>query len=70
MSEPTHKHKCWKCGLIWEHPDHCGGVTEAHTCPKCHVEQWDRYRGSEAVSIVTSSCQAPRIADKGAYVQN
>lgn len=36
----THKHKCPKCGNIWEHSDNCVNNTEAHTCSECGTEQW------------------------------
>ena len=36
----THKHKCPRCNLVWEHPDNCGGwraisTRMCHTCPRC-----------------------------------
>src|SRR5215471_3135134 len=43
---PTHKHKCGKCGFIWEHEtDDCMNNTPAHTCRECGTEQWFWYEG-------------------------
>lgn len=36
----THKHKCPKCGKVWEHGSDCRGNEQAHECPKCGTIQW------------------------------
>jgi len=60
----THKHKCPKCGAIWEHMDSCVGVEWAHTCPVCHVgESWTWYEGDENVTATHGrSCATGRFA--------
>lgn len=30
-----HRHKCDRCGYVWEHADACRGDVEAHRCPGC-----------------------------------
>jgi hypothetical protein len=41
-----HRHKCGKCGCIWEHSNDMRGNDDAHKCPKCSEEQWVQYRGN------------------------
>jgi hypothetical protein len=50
----NHRHKCVKCGQVWEHSDDCGGSHDAHTCPSCGREPgapgtmdvaWAKYLG-------------------------
>jgi uncharacterized C2H2 Zn-finger protein len=45
-----HKHKCPKCGHIWEHENDCVNHIPAHTC-KCGRRQWDVYKGSESAEL-------------------
>jgi len=60
-----HKHKCKKCGYIWQHENSCGGpdtdkrAVKAHTCVKCGEEQWWKYDGKEKAE--THSCMAQPI---------
>lgn len=46
-SEPdTHQHKCSDpyCGTVWQHDGReSKGNANAHTCPKCGTEQWNRH---------------------------
>jgi predicted nucleic acid-binding Zn-ribbon protein len=49
-----HRHKCPKCGVVWQHGDECLGSNEAHTCPTygCGtIEKWI-YRGDEPASVI------------------
>ena len=42
-----HKHKC-DCGYVWEHSDHCRGISYHHKCPSCSTIQWAQYSGPES----------------------
>lgn len=42
-----HRHKCGRCGLIWEHADTCAGNDDAHSCTGCGTEEWYKYLGNE-----------------------
>jgi hypothetical protein len=41
----SHRHKCRKCGRVWEHPDSCKGDDAAHVCAGCGQERFIRYDG-------------------------
>lgn len=43
-----HRHKCDKCGYVWEHANTCVNNTALHTCPGCGTEEWYWYKGPEA----------------------
>jgi len=45
QSTQTHKHKCFKCGHIWEHGSNCINNKESHTCSECGAEVWNKYYG-------------------------
>lgn len=45
-NEPTHRHKCPQCGVVWEHPDAAAGDTRAHRCPDCGAPSWYLYEGN------------------------
>lgn len=30
-----HKHKCPRCGNVWQHGDNNAGDAQAHMCPEC-----------------------------------
>lgn len=53
-----HKHKCERCGFIWEHDNEVAGEPDeirhcAHTCPGCgEIEQTLIYQGSSAPECV------------------
>lgn len=49
---PKHKHKCSKCGCVWEHGSEAAGLGREHSCPLCGDMQWYRYDGPEAVTKV------------------
>ena len=42
-----HRHKCEKCGYVWEHSNSCAGSDSDHECPKCKTEEWCWYEGPE-----------------------
>jgi hypothetical protein len=47
-----HKHKCPRCGCIWEHDDalavaDCDVHDAAHRCPACGTWETERYDGAE-----------------------
>lgn len=46
VKQPTHSHKCWKCGTIWSHSDDSFGKIEDHRCPKpgCGAIQWNEHQ--------------------------
>jgi hypothetical protein len=48
-----HKHKCDKCGAIWEHSDSCLDDAAAHTCPTkdCGGMQWMKYLGLDPSNV-------------------
>lgn len=39
----NHKHKCNKCGTIWEHGNESVNNINAHKCPQCKTVQWWKY---------------------------
>lgn len=54
----VHKHKCPNdsCAHVWSHdPDDLKGscaFTQAHACPKCGAEQWDKHYESPKERIL------------------
>lgn len=49
-----HKHKCLKCGHVWQHGKHSLDNKKAHTCPCCHTNPdqslgglWPWYEGAQ-----------------------
>jgi hypothetical protein len=41
-----HRHRCDRCGNVWEHHDDNAGVDAAHVCPQCGNDwQTTRYYG-------------------------
>lgn len=56
-----HRHKCWNCGLIWQHSDVCFGSEFAHTCMHCGELQWSKYFGDDNAAPTiwpTDNCAA------------
>ncbi len=49
-----HRHKCRKCGYIWEHGNTCVNDEKAHTCSKCGTEEWYWYQGPQAPVVTTA----------------
>lgn len=45
-----HRHKCDKCGHVWEHSDKCRGQEEPHICANCGDIQGWKYFGPEPPS--------------------
>lgn len=47
----NHKHKCHKCGCVWEHCDCVGKeaceIAIDHECPVCAEPEFWKYRGDE-----------------------
>jgi hypothetical protein len=42
-----HRHKCRRCGQVWEHPDSCSNSIEAHVC-SCGTLESIKYKGPES----------------------
>ena len=40
-----HRHKCPRCGCVWEHHWCNVGIDPPHLCPRCETEQREPYRG-------------------------
>jgi predicted RNA-binding Zn-ribbon protein involved in translation (DUF1610 family) len=45
-----HKHKCPKCGNVWEHSNSFWDFTKTHNCFICGTEQLYHYEGPEKPS--------------------
>lgn len=45
-----HKHKCGKCGTVWEHGSEAAGYGSKHSCPRCGEMEWRKYEGPEDVT--------------------
>jgi hypothetical protein len=56
-----HKHKCWKCGTVWEHPDTCGAVYGTHYCPCCSASQSWKYTGTEEADVTFFGSDRPSL---------
>ena len=54
-----HKHKCTKCGTIFEHPNSCAGVCGTHDCPNCGFHEPWRYNGTEEADITFFGSRPP-----------
>jgi predicted nucleic acid-binding Zn-ribbon protein len=50
-----HKHKCDRCGAVWQHPDTCFGDERSHLCPNCGEEQTWKYFGNEKADYIQRS---------------
>lgn len=37
-----HSHRCLSCGYTWSHNELAKGNPALHTCPHCHLLQWDK----------------------------
>lgn len=61
-----HKHKCPKCGTVWEHEEHCGGSELAHRCPTlgCGEEVYWHYDGSTPPTYLQSCRSGPCDGDR------
>ena len=35
MANGEHKHRCPKCGCVWQHPETCVASDADHHCPVC-----------------------------------
>jgi predicted nucleic-acid-binding Zn-ribbon protein len=65
MDKQKHKHKCSKCGVVWEHDlakirreKHT--LKKAHTCPKCGTEQYEQYWGPRPATTLTEQSNEQR----------
>lgn len=58
-----HKHKCSSCGTIWQHSDSCGDDDLAHSCPRCGIQQWDKYYGARSVTY-PQRCTLPVFSSR------
>ncbi len=46
-----HRHRCWACFTVWEHPDAVLAPDGAHDCPKCGHQSFVVYEGVEEVTV-------------------
>lgn len=56
-----HKHQCPACATTWKHSDNYFGNVEAHSCPRCGTEQWDKLLDYESITVELDVIRAYRL---------